>query len=157
MGTGLFAPGNGRGSRQYRGDCRISGFPGGILWVVVTLNLSALIFLLQQAGITLIAAASDHHQYLTALNALWGVTRKFLSLLKISLFQVFTHLLIALPFIALTGFAWTWLINLYDPYLLRLEKPPNSGCFSPARSFHRWESFCVTACFIFAGYWPCRA
>lgn len=128
-------PVTGEGAVSTGGIVEFLVSPGGILWVVVTLNLSALIFLLQQAGITLIAAAPNHHQYLTALNALWGVTRKFMSLLKISLFQVFTHLLIALPFLALTGFAWTWLINLYDPYLLRLEKPPELWLFLACTAF----------------------
>ncbi|MDO6823490.1 glycerophosphodiester phosphodiesterase family protein [Marinobacter sp. 1_MG-2023] len=103
--------------------------PGGMLWVVVSLNLSALIFLLQQAGIILIAAAPRHQQYRTALSALWRVARTFGKLLKLSMLQVFGQLLVALPFLAFVGFAWTWLIDLYDPYLLRLEKPPELWWF----------------------------
>ena len=103
--------------------------PGGILWVVVSLNLAALTFVLQQAGITLIAAAPHRQPYRTALRALWGTTRSLLPLIKLTLLQVFTHLMIALPFLAITGLAWSWLLNLYDPYLLRVEKPPELWWF----------------------------
>ncbi|WP_417544355.1 glycerophosphodiester phosphodiesterase family protein [Marinobacter sp.] len=109
--------------------------PGGILWVVVSLNLAALTFLVQQAGITLIAAAPQHQPYRTALRALWGITRSFLPLIKLTLLQVFTHLMIALPFLAATGLAWSWLLNLYDPYLLRIEKPPELWWFIACAAF----------------------
>lgn len=104
--------------------------PGGLVWVVVTLHLTVLVILLQQAGMTLIAASPPHRHYRTALSALWGMARKGPALFWLTVTQVVTHLLIALPFLAAVGLAWAWLLASYDPYLLRLEKPPELWWFT---------------------------
>lgn len=104
--------------------------PGGILWAVVTLNLSVLVILLQQAGMTLIAASPPYRHYRTALSALWGAARKFPALIQLTLIQVFAHLLVAMPFLVAIGLAWFSLLADFDPYLLRLEKPPELWWFA---------------------------
>lgn len=104
--------------------------PGGVVWVLVTLNLTVLVIMLQQAGMTLIAASPPYRHYQTALGALWGTARRCLALIRLTVIQVFTHLLIALPFLAATGFAWAWLISSYDPYLLREELPSELWWFA---------------------------
>lgn len=104
--------------------------PGGLVWVVVTLNLTVLMILLQQAGMTLIAASPPCRHYRTALNALWGSARKCLALFQLTVIQVLTHLLIALPFLTAIALAWAWLLASYDPYLIRLEKPPELWWFA---------------------------
>ncbi|EON94112.1 glycerophosphoryl diester phosphodiesterase [Marinobacter lipolyticus SM19] len=97
--------------------------PGGVVWVLVTLNLTVLVIMLQQAGMTLIAASPPYRHYQTAMGALWGTARRCVALIQLTVIQVFTHLLIALPFLAATGLAWAWLTSSYDPYLLREELP----------------------------------
>lgn len=104
--------------------------PGGILWAVATLNLSVLVILLQQAGMTLISASPPYRHYRTALSALWGTARKFPALIQLTLIQVFAHLLVAMPFLVAIGLAWSWLLADFDPYLLRLEKPPELWWFA---------------------------
>ncbi|MGM0767264.1 MAG: glycerophosphodiester phosphodiesterase family protein [Pseudomonadota bacterium] len=104
--------------------------PGGIVWVLATLNLSVLVILLQQAGMTLIAASPPYRHYRTALGALWGTARKFPALVQLTLIQVFTHLLVAMPFLIAIALGWNWLLSNHDPYLLRLEKPPEFWWFT---------------------------
>lgn len=103
--------------------------PGGILWLIATVNLTVLVILLQQAGMTLIAASPPYRHYRTALAALWGTARKLPALLQLTLIQVFIHLLVAAPFVAAIGLAWSWLLSDFDPYLLRLQKPPELWWF----------------------------
>ena len=104
--------------------------PGGIAWVLITLNLSVLVILLQQAGMTLISTSPPYRHYRTALSALLGTGRKLPALAQLTVIQVFTHLLVAIPFLVVMGLAWMWLLSDFDGYLLRLEKPPELWWFA---------------------------
>lgn len=108
--------------------------PGGMIWALVTLNLSVLVILLQQAGMTLVSASPPYRHYRTALSAIWGTARKFPALLQLTLIQVFAHLLVATPFLLAIGMAWNWLLADFDPYLLRLEKPSQLWWFASCAS-----------------------
>ncbi|MEX2474171.1 glycerophosphodiester phosphodiesterase [Marinobacter sp.] len=123
-------PVTGRAAVSTGGIAEFLVSPGGVVWVVATLNLTVLVILLQQAGMTLIAASPPYRHYRTAMSALWGTARKCAGLVQLTIIQVFAHLLIALPFIAAIGVAWAWLLSSYDPYLLRLERPPELWWFA---------------------------
>ncbi|MDX1597927.1 MAG: glycerophosphodiester phosphodiesterase family protein [Marinobacter sp.] len=123
-------PVTGRAAISTGGIVEFLTSPGGVIWVLVTLNLTILVIMLQQAGMTLIADSPPYRHYQTALGALWGTARRCLALMQLTVIQVFTHLLIALPFLVATGAAWAWLIASYDPYLLRQELPPELWWFS---------------------------
>lgn len=98
--------------------------PGGVLWLLVTLLLAAILIVLQLAGVTLIAAQTGNHTSRAAIRALTGIGRRFPQLALLAIIQTLAHLLIALPFLAAMGFAAHLLLNNFDPYLLNLERPP---------------------------------
>lgn len=107
--------------------------PGGLVWVLATATLSLFMVLLQQAGMTLIAAAPaqrDYRTVLSTLTALWGVACKLRPLALLTMIQVITHLLIALPFVLVIALAWKLLISQYEGHYLRLELPPELWWFA---------------------------
>ncbi|MBS8241549.1 glycerophosphodiester phosphodiesterase [Marinobacter lipolyticus] len=122
-------PVTGRAAVSTGGIVEFLTSPGGVVWVFATLSLSVLVILLQQAGMTLIAASPPYRHYRTALGAVWGTARKFPALIQLTLLQVVTHLLVAMPFLLAIGLGWSWLLEHHDPYLLRLEKPPEFWWF----------------------------
>lgn len=103
--------------------------PGGLLWLLVTLTLANLIFLLQQAGMTLIAVAprySTHQQQEIRLflSALWGTFLRVRAILALAITQTTAHLLLALPLLSLLAVSYELLLAPYDVYYLRVERPP---------------------------------
>jgi len=98
--------------------------PGGMLWLLVTLLLAAVLIVLQLAGVTLIAAQPGTHSNRAAIRALAGIGRRLPQLALLAIIQTLAHLFIALPFLAAMGFAAHLLLNNFDPYLLNLERPP---------------------------------
>lgn len=126
----LLRPVTGRAAISTGGIVEFLVSPGGIAWVLITLTLTVLVILLQQAGMTLISASPPCRHYRTAVNALWGTGRKFLALAQLTLIQVIIHLLVAMPFLVTMGLAWAWLLADFDAYLLRVEKPPELWWFA---------------------------
>lgn len=98
--------------------------PGGLLWAVATLGIAGFTLVLQQAGMTLIAASEGKGNYRLALSALWELARRFRELLGLSLVQTLTHLTLALPFLCLIALAYHLMLSPHDLYYLRLERPP---------------------------------
>lgn len=98
--------------------------PGGLLWLAATATIAVLLILLQQAGMTWIAAAGGQREYRTALSALWQSARRFRQLLTLTIIQVAAHLALALPFLLVVALAYQQLLANYDGYFLLLERPP---------------------------------
>lgn len=98
--------------------------PGGLLWLAATATIATLLVILQQAGMTWIAASGGHREYRIALSALWAVARNFRKLSALALLQVTGHLLLAMPFLLTVILAYHFLISPHDVYYLRLERPP---------------------------------
>lgn len=104
--------------------------PGGVLWLVVTAALAFLLIVLQQAGMVLISTSHSHGEYGKVLSAVWGVARRFRSLLSLTVVQVAAHGLLAMPFILVVAVAYQLLLSPYDAYYLRLERPAVLGWFA---------------------------
>lgn len=98
--------------------------PGGLLWLAATATIATLLVILQQAGMTWIAASGGHREYRIALSALWAVARNFRKLSALALLQVTGHLLLAMPFLLTVVLAYHFLLSPHDVYYLRLERPP---------------------------------
>lgn len=98
--------------------------PGGLLWLIATATITALLVVLQQAGMTWIAASGGRREYRIAISALWALARHFKRLLTLTLLQVGAHLLMALPFLLAVALAYHWLLSPHDLYYLKLERPP---------------------------------
>ncbi|NMT64592.1 glycerophosphodiester phosphodiesterase family protein [Marinobacter orientalis] len=98
--------------------------PGGLLWLAITATIAALLVILQQAGMTWIAASAGNREYRIALSALWILARRFRKLSALALLQVAGHLLVAMPFLVTLILAYQFLLSPYDVYYLRLERPP---------------------------------
>ncbi|MDF0749164.1 glycerophosphoryl diester phosphodiesterase membrane domain-containing protein [Marinobacter sp. 71-i] len=98
--------------------------PGGLVWLAATASLTALLVVLQQAGMTWIAASGGRREYRIAISALWALARHFKRLLSLTLLQVGGHLLTALPFLLAIVLAYQWLLSSHDLYYLKLERPP---------------------------------
>jgi glycerophosphoryl diester phosphodiesterase len=103
--------------------------PGGLLWLTATTTLTALLVILQQAGMTWIAASGGGREYRIAIAALWAVARQFRQLLSLTLLQTGGHVLIALPFFLIVLVSYQWLISPHDIYYLKLERPPEVWWF----------------------------
>ncbi|MDL0429947.1 glycerophosphodiester phosphodiesterase family protein [Marinobacter sp. TBZ242] len=98
--------------------------PGGVVWLVATATIATLLVILQQAGMTWIAAAGGHREYRIAISALWAVARHFRKLSALALLQVTGHLLLAMPFLLGVILAYQLLLSPHDLYYLSLERPP---------------------------------
>ncbi len=98
--------------------------PGGLLWLAATATIATLLVLLQQAGMTWIAASGGHREYRIAVSALWALARHFRKLSALTLLQVAGHLLVAMPFLLAVILAYQFLLSPHDMYYLRLERPP---------------------------------
>lgn len=98
--------------------------PGGLLWLAATATIATLLVLMQQAGMTWIAASEGRREYRIALSAVWAIARRFRRLLALSLLQVSGHLLVAMPFLLMIVIAYHFLLSPHDLYYLRLERPP---------------------------------
>lgn len=103
--------------------------PGGILWLTATATLTALLIVLQQAGMTWIAASGGGREYRIAIAALWALARRFRHLLTLTLLQLGGHVLIAMPFLLTVLASYHWLISPHDMYYLKLERPPEVWWF----------------------------
>ena len=99
--------------------------PGGVLWLLVTLLLAAVLIVLQLAGVTLIAAQTGNHTSRAAIRALVGIGRRLPQLALLAIIQTLAHLVIALPFLAAMGFAAHLLLNNFRniPETLRRYYP----------------------------------
>lgn len=75
--------------------------PWGMLWVLAAIGLTFLVLFLQQAGMILLTIRPGAHRYRAALEALWAVMRRLPALALLTLIQVGSHLLLALPFLLL--------------------------------------------------------
>lgn len=111
------------------GLIQFASSPGGLLWLAATAALTALLFILQQAGMTWIAASSASREYRIAIAAVWAVARHFRRLLTLTLLQIGGHFLIAMPFLLLVLTTYQLLLSPLDLYALRLEKPPELWWF----------------------------
>lgn len=98
--------------------------PGGLLWLVATATIATLLVILQQAGMTWIAASSGHREYRIAVSALWALARHFRKLSALAVLQVTGHLLVAMPFLLTVVLAYQFLLSPHDLYYLKLERPP---------------------------------
>lgn len=98
--------------------------PGGLLWLAITATIATLLVILQQAGMSWIAASEGRQEYRIAISALWAVARHFRKLLALALLQVTGHFLVAMPFLLAVIFAYQFLLSPSDIYYLRLERPP---------------------------------
>lgn len=98
--------------------------PGGLLWLAATATIATLLVILQQAGMTWIAASRGHREYRIAVSALWTLARHFRKLSALALLQVTGHLLVAMPFLLAVVLAYQLLLSPHDVYYLKLERPP---------------------------------
>ncbi|WP_372926099.1 glycerophosphodiester phosphodiesterase family protein [Marinobacter sp.] len=98
--------------------------PGGLFWLAATATIATLLVILQQAGMTWIAASRGHREYRIALSALWAVARHLRKLSALALLQVTGHLMVAMPFLLAVIIAYQFLLSPHDVYYLRLERPP---------------------------------
>jgi glycerophosphoryl diester phosphodiesterase len=103
--------------------------PGGLLWISATATLTALLVILQQAGMTWIAASGGGREYRIAIATLWALARRFKQLLTLTLLQLGGHALIAVPFLLAIVVSYQWLISPHDIYYLKLERPPEVWWF----------------------------
>lgn len=103
--------------------------PGGLLWLALTLMLTVLLVVLQQAGMLLITSSRGHSEYGTVLSSLWGVARRFRQLFILTVIQVAAHWLLASPFLLAIGLAFQQLLLPFDIYYLKLEHPPELWFF----------------------------
>lgn len=97
--------------------------PSGVVWLLATATVTALLAGLQQAGMLLVASDNQGAPYLVAMRSLWGVTRRLPRLLPLSMLQVAGHALISAPFLLTFAVAFEYLIAPYDSYYLQLERP----------------------------------
>lgn len=125
LATGLVEPVTGRAAISTGGMIRFVFSAGGFAWLLTTISLSVLTFILQQHGLSLIAHMPDQRPVaVQVLSALWGTTRHLRPLAAIAVIKTLSHLLLALPFLAMLAFAYQQLLAPYDLYFLRLEQPP---------------------------------
>ncbi|MEP6132841.1 glycerophosphoryl diester phosphodiesterase membrane domain-containing protein, partial [Marinobacter sp.] len=103
--------------------------PGGLLWISATATLTALLVILQQAGMTWIAASGGGGEYRIAIATLWALARRFKQLLTLTLLQLGGHALIAAPLLLAIVVSYQWLIAPHDIYYLKLERPPEVWWF----------------------------
>ncbi|MBE96502.1 glycerophosphodiester phosphodiesterase family protein [Marinobacter sp.] len=103
--------------------------PGGLLWISATATLTALLVILQQAGMTWIAASGGGREYRIAIATLWALAQRFKQLLTLTLLQLGGHALIAVPFLLAIVVSYQWLISPHDIYYLKLERPPEVWWF----------------------------
>ena len=96
---------------------------GGLIWLFVTSLLAVLVIVLQQAGMLLIASTQGSSEYRIVLWALWGVARKFVRLLALTIIQVAAHWLVTLPFLLAIAQLYSFFLSPYDLYYLRLVRP----------------------------------
>lgn len=123
MALAVLEPVTGHAAISAGGLLQFLTSPGGLLWVAMTLMLAALLGVLQQAGMLLIAASPGHSEYRIVLVSLWGVMRRVRRLFVLTVIQVVAHGLLALPFLAAIGLAYQQWLLPYDAYYLRLERP----------------------------------
>ncbi|WP_372996758.1 glycerophosphodiester phosphodiesterase [Marinobacter sp.] len=102
---------------------------GGLAWVLVTVTLSVLLLLLQQAGMTLIASTAPGKDYRRAISAIWSCVRNLGGLCQLAVIKVLGHLLIATPFLAAVALAWQVLLSDYDSHYLLSTMPADLWLF----------------------------
>lgn len=97
--------------------------PVGLLWLLTAIGLTFLVLFLQQAGMILMAVRPGGHRYRVALDALWSVTRRFPSLVLLTLVQVGAQLLLALPFLLALVWLYDALLGGMESYYVMRVKP----------------------------------
>nr|WP_299239958.1 glycerophosphodiester phosphodiesterase family protein [uncultured Halomonas sp.] len=97
--------------------------PTGLLWLLIAIGTTFLILFLQQAGMLLVAMRTGASRYRAALEALWNVARRFLAITTLTLIQVATHLLLALPFLIALVLLYQWLLGGMESYYVLRVKP----------------------------------
>lgn len=96
--------------------------PSGLLWVLAAIGLAFLVLFLQQAGMILLTIRPGGHRYRAALEALWAVMRRLPALALLTLIQVGSHLLLALPAIlALVGVYQLILGDMESYYVMQVR------------------------------------
>lgn len=105
--------------------------PGSLLalvWLMLAGALSWFVVMLQQAGMLLVSA-SHGCRYRTAAMALLGVLRRAPFLAALAAWQVLTHALLALPWLALGAVLYRALLGGYDFYYVVIARPPELWWF----------------------------
>ncbi|MGC3872961.1 glycerophosphodiester phosphodiesterase family protein [Halomonas sp. GXIMD04776] len=97
--------------------------PIGLLWLLAAIGATFLILFLQQAGMLLVAVRPDASRYRAALEALWSVARRFFAIGTLTLLQVGTHLLLALPLLIALVLLYQWLLGGMESYYVLRVKP----------------------------------
>jgi glycerophosphoryl diester phosphodiesterase len=102
------------------------GFLGNLLalaWLALAAAFTWFVVMLQQAGMLLVSA-SHGCRYRTAAAALLGMLRRAGPLAALAVWQVLTHALLALPWLAVGGALYWVLLGSLDPYYVVTARPP---------------------------------
>ena len=94
-----------------------------LIWLVLAGALSWYVVMLQQAGMLLVSA-SHGCRYRTAAAALLGMLRRAGPLAVLAACQVFAHVLLAAPWLAIGSLLYGLLLGSYDPYFVVAARPP---------------------------------
>ncbi|RUO33513.1 glycerophosphodiester phosphodiesterase family protein [Aliidiomarina sanyensis] len=97
--------------------------PVGGTWILLALTFAAVLIFFQHAGMMLIASRDARGRFHSATSALWQVVLRLPKLLLLGLIQVMTHLILALPVIALVAFSFQALLGAYDIYYVINVRP----------------------------------
>lgn len=98
--------------------------PAGLLWLLTSATLAALIVFFQHAGMMLICSRDRAGRYHTAARALWHVVLRSKGLLLLAALQVAVHLLFAIPVLLALGWAFQYFLGGYDIYFVLSAYPP---------------------------------
>ncbi|GHB10503.1 glycerophosphodiester phosphodiesterase [Salinicola rhizosphaerae] len=96
----------------------------GLLWLLVAIGLSFLVIFLQQAGMMLVVSSPAGNRYRIAINALWHLARRFVSLATLTFLQVGAHLLLIAPFAVGLAHLYDAMLGDTEPYILLRLMPP---------------------------------
>ena len=94
-----------------------------LAWLMLAAALTWFVVMLQQAGMLLVSA-SHGCRYRTAAMALLGILRRAGPLAVLAAWQVLTHALLALPWLAVGIALYRMLLGAYDPYYVLVARPP---------------------------------
>ncbi|WP_198677035.1 glycerophosphodiester phosphodiesterase family protein [Aliidiomarina iranensis] len=98
--------------------------PVGVLWLLLSATLAAMLIFLQHAGMMLIATRDARGRFHTAAGALWVICKRLPQLLKLSGMQVAAHLALLAPVLLLLAWAFEQLLGGYDIYFVVNNYPP---------------------------------
>lgn len=97
--------------------------PAGLLWLLAAVGVTFLLLFLQQAGMVLVAVRPGGHRYRVALDALWTVARRLPRLAMLTLMQVGSHLLLALPLLLVLMGLYDLLLGDMESYYIQQVRP----------------------------------